>query len=139
MAKGFASVKLVLLQQVIEGGTEAHTLLQIGLGMVAVCGHIFPVFANFKGGKGVAALAGIGLALHPPAALGAMGVYVTVLGLGRISSLASLSAVLSYPLWMILVFRTEYLSLVVFSLLLPLLVIATHRNNIRRLISGKEA
>jgi glycerol-3-phosphate acyltransferase PlsY len=139
MAKGFASVKLCLLQSQVLPGTEPHVILQIGLGLATVCGHIFPLFAGFHGGKGVATMAGIGLALHPLAALCAMGVYAMVFGLSRISSLGSLSAVISYPLWMIGVFRSEFLSLWIFSILVPVLVILTHRQNIRRLIAGKEA
>jgi glycerol-3-phosphate acyltransferase PlsY len=120
-------------------GSEEWILLRIGLGLLAVTGHIFPVFAGFRGGKGVAATAGIGLALHPWAALAAMGIYGLVFLITRLSALGSLSAVVSYPIWMILVFQTEYLWLRIFSIFVPILVIFTHRSNISRLIKGSES
>lgn len=139
MLKGYAAVSLSHFQEQFSPGDESWMLLRIGLGLLAILGHIFPVFANFRGGKGVATMAGIGLALHPAAALCALVIYAAVFALSRISSLGSLVAVLSYPIWMILVFRTEYVSLVVFSIFVPVLVILTHRSNIRRLLQGREA
>jgi len=138
MAKAFIAVHLSHLQEVIEPQTEAWMILRIGLGLLAVCGHIFPVFAGFRGGKGVACLSGMGLALHPYAALFAMGIYVLVFLISRISALASLIAVLSFPLWVILVFPGDELSLKLFSVLVVLLVLLTHRANISRLIRGEE-
>ncbi|MEN8201147.1 MAG: glycerol-3-phosphate 1-O-acyltransferase PlsY [Bacteroidota bacterium] len=138
MGKGFLAVSLSYFQQEIVPGSEWWILVQIGLGLLAVCGHIFPVFAGFRGGKGVAAMAGIGLALHPFAALAAMGIYLLVFLVTRLSALGSLTAVISYPLWMIFVFQTEYVSLRIFSIFVPVLVIITHRANISRLIRGKE-
>jgi glycerol-3-phosphate acyltransferase PlsY len=139
MLKGVAAVNLSYFQDVSLPGEEPWMILRLGLGLLAVTGHIFPVFAGFRGGKGVATLAGIGLALHPFSALCALGVYLLVFLVRRISSLGSLVAVISYPLWMIILFQTEYLSLRIFSLMVPLLVLTTHRSNIRRLIRGREA
>jgi glycerol-3-phosphate acyltransferase PlsY len=139
MLKGFLAVQLSTLQGELAPSSEGAMLLRIALGLVAVAGHIFPIFAGFKGGKGVATMAGAGLALHPLAALCAMGVYATVLAVSRISSLGSLTAVLSYPLWMILVYQTPFLSLRIFSILVPVLVLFTHRSNIRRLLRREEA
>ena len=138
MFKGYAAVSLSYLQTRIPMEGEAWLILRIALGFMAVIGHIFPLFAGFRGGKGVATMAGVGLALHPLAALCTLGVYVLAFAISRISSLGSLAAVLSYPLWLILVFSTGYQSLRVFSLMVPVLVLFTHRKNIRRLLSGKE-
>jgi len=138
MGKAFLAVSLSHFQEEISPGSEGWIILRIGLGLLAVTGHIFPVFAGFRGGKGVAAMAGIGLALHPWAALAAMGIYLLVFLVSRLSALGSLTAVISYPLWMMLVFQTEYWSLRIFSLFVPILVIITHRSNIYRLIKGKE-
>ena len=77
-------------------------IFRIGLGLLAILGHIFPVFADFRGGKGVATMAGVGLALHPFSALASMGVYLLVFLFTRISALGSLVAVLCYPVWIIL-------------------------------------
>ena len=138
MLKGFLAVNLSLLQTEIEPGSERWMMLRIGLGLVAVCGHIFPVFASFKGGKGVAAITGAALAIHPWAALAAMGVYLLVFLVFRISALGSLIAVLSYPAWVFWVFPTESLTIRIFSLVALALVLFTHRSNIRRLLRGEE-
>jgi glycerol-3-phosphate acyltransferase PlsY len=138
MLKGFLAVNLSLLQHEIDPGTEQWMLLRIGLGLVAVCGHIFPVFAGFRGGKGVAAITGAALAIHPWAALAAMGIYLLVFLLFRISALGSLSAALSYPVWIFWVFPSEYLTVRIFSIVVVALVLITHRPNIRRLLKGEE-
>jgi glycerol-3-phosphate acyltransferase PlsY len=138
MAKGYLAVNLAVLQHELSPGSEAWIILRIGLGLLAVVGHIFPVFAGFKGGKGVASITGVALALHPYAALVAMGVYLLVFMITRISALGSLIAVLTYPIWIILVFRSDFLSLRIFSLVVVLLVMITHRSNILRLVRGEE-
>ena len=136
--KGFLAVNLALLQHEIAPGTETWMILKIGLGLLAVVGHIFPVFAGFRGGKGVATITGVALAIHPFAALAAMGVYLLVFLLTRISAMASLTAVLTYPVWIIWVFQSEYLTIRIFSLLVVVLVLITHRSNILRLARGEE-
>jgi acyl phosphate:glycerol-3-phosphate acyltransferase len=138
MAKGYLAVSLSFLQDEIIPGSESWMVLRIALGLLAVVGHIFPVFAGFRGGKGVATVSGVGLAIHPFAALAAMGVYLLVFLITRISALGSLLAVLTYPVWIIWVFKTEYLTIRIFSLVVVLLVLITHRSNIHRLVQGEE-
>jgi len=138
MLKGFLVVSLVHLQSTFTSGTEAWMILKICLGLVAVVGHIFPVFAGFRGGKGVATITGVALGLHPFGALAAMGIYLLVFLLSRISALSSLIAVLTYPVWIIWIFRADYLTIRIFSLLVVVLVLLTHRSNISRLLSGEE-
>jgi glycerol-3-phosphate acyltransferase PlsY len=138
MLKGYLAVNLSHFQEEIDTGTEAWMLVRMGLGLIAVLGHIFPVFAGFRGGKGVAAITGAALAIHPWAALAAMGIYLLVFLLFRISALGSLSAVISYPIWIFWVFSSEYLSVKIFSLVVLALVLITHKSNIRRLLRGEE-
>ncbi|MCK5691189.1 MAG: glycerol-3-phosphate 1-O-acyltransferase PlsY [Bacteroidales bacterium] len=138
MLKGFLAVNLTLLQHEIAPDTEVWMILKIGLGLLAVVGHIFPVFAGFRGGKGVATITGVALAIHPFAALAAMGVYLLVFLLTRISAMGSLTAALTYPVWIIWVFQSEYLTIRIFSLLVVVLVLITHRSNILRLALGEE-
>lgn len=138
MLKGFLAVNLSYLQHEIHPGSEYWMLLRIGLGLLAVAGHIFPLFAGFRGGKGVAAITGAALAIHPWAALAAIGVYVVIFLWFRISALGSLTAVISYPVWVFWVFPSEYLTVRIFSLVVLGLVLVTHRSNIRRLIRGEE-
>ena len=138
MLKGFLAVNLTLLQNEITAESESWMMLKIGLGLLAVIGHIFPVFAGFRGGKGVATITGVGLAIHPFGALAAMGIYLLVFLVTRISALGSLIAVLTYPVWIIWVFRSEYLTIRIFSLMVVVLVLITHRSNILRLVQGEE-
>lgn len=136
--KGFLAVNISFLQDSVTSGSEGWMILRIVLGLMAVAGHIFPVFAGFRGGKGVATMAGVGLAIHPYVALAAVGVYLIIFLIFRLSALGSLLAALSYPVWVILVFRTEFRALWAFSILVPVLLIITHRSNISRLIRGAE-
>lgn len=138
MLKGYAAVNLAGLQDIFVPGNESWMIFRIGLGLAAILGHVFPVFVGFKGGKGVATMTGIGLAVQASSSLAAMGVYLLVFLGFKISALGSLLAALSYPIWVIWVFKTEYLSLKVFSLLVVALVLITHRSNIRRLLKGEE-
>ncbi len=138
MLKGYLAVSLANLQDEIVPDSEGWIILRIGLGLLAVAGHIYPLFAGFKGGKGVATTAGVALALHPFTALAAMGVYLTVFLIFKLSALGSLLAVLSYPFWVIFVFHVEYKAFWVFAILVPILTFITHRSNIQRLIHKEE-
>ena len=101
----------------------------------AVLGHCFPVWLGFKGGKGAATTAGVCFGLAWPVGMAYAVVWVGVAALGRMSSLASLSAVVTAPLaaWAI-----ERADLLPFLVLIALLVIWLHRANIDRLKSGTE-
>jgi glycerol-3-phosphate acyltransferase PlsY len=138
MLKGFLAVNLSYIQQEFDPGSETWMLVRMGLGLIAVLGHILPLFAGFRGGKGVAAITGAALAIHPWAALAAMGVYLLIFLVFKISALGSLSAVLSYPVWVFWVFPSDYLTVRIFSLVVLALVLITHKSNIRRLIRGEE-
>lgn len=134
MGKGFLAVYLSRLQQLVLPGTESLAMLQVILGLLAVTGHLYPLFARFRGGKGVATLAGVGLAIHPLAAVSSLGTYLVTFLVSGISAVGSLAAVVTYPVWMMAVFRSEYKSFWVFSIIVPVLVILTHRSNIKKLI-----
>ncbi len=136
--KGFLAVNLSHLQHEIPTDSEGWMILRIGLGALAVAGHIYPIFARFRGGKGVATMAGIGLAIHPLASLVAIGVYALVFVLFKYSALGSIAAVLSYPVLVIAVFQSEFKSVWIFSIAVPVLTLLTHRSNIIRLLKGQE-
>jgi glycerol-3-phosphate acyltransferase PlsY len=111
----------------------------IGLGMAAVIGHIFPIWANFKGGKGVATLFGLVLALQPVVALSCVGVFIFVLYLTRYVSLSSILAALMLPVCVLWIWNENEVLYRVFTLLVALLVIFTHQKNIGRLLRGVES
>jgi glycerol-3-phosphate acyltransferase PlsY len=128
--KGFIPVTLAIFWHFSESA--------IGLtGLAAFLGHLYPVFLRFKGGKGVAPALGIYLAICPWAVLIASLLFVGVVGLWRIVSLASMSAALFMPflIW-ILAGSFSYL---IMSICISILVILRHRANIRRLLRGQES
>ncbi len=114
--------------------------LQIAVGLSTLIGHIWPVWLNWKGGKAVATGLGIFLGLSWQVGLATLGIFLLMITIFRIVSLASISAALSLPLMMFLSFKNSSISLpfLVISLLAMLLVIWRHRENINRLIKGKE-
>lgn len=138
MLKGWTAVSLLHFQPDVGKGEETYMILSILLGILAVIGHIFPVLAGFRGGKGVATISGVCFALHPAATAAALGIFILVLMLTKYVSLGSISAGISFPVWVILVFRSPYFSLWIFSIVATILLIITHRKNIRRLKQGQE-
>ncbi|MFP4663617.1 MAG: glycerol-3-phosphate 1-O-acyltransferase PlsY [Bacteroidales bacterium] len=138
VGKAYAAASLALLQNVWLPDTEAFLLWQIGLGMLAVLGHLFPVYIGFRGGKGVAGMLGVVLAIHAPAALCAFAVFVLVLFVTRIVSISSVSAGLSFPLFIIFLFGESQIALIIFSVIAAILLLITHKRNLKRLLSGQE-
>ena len=113
---------------------------QVAIGLSTLIGHIWPVWLNWKGGKAVATGLGIFLGLSWQVGLATLGVFIIMITLFRIVSLASVSASLALPLIMFLSFSGANISLpfLIVSLLAMILVIWRHRENIVRLIRGKE-
>ncbi|MCX7986237.1 MAG: glycerol-3-phosphate 1-O-acyltransferase PlsY [Bacteroidales bacterium] len=136
IAKGFVAVSLVGFTQFVPH-SDSRILFQLVLGFAALLGHVFPIFANFKGGKGVATLLGVVLALSPIPALLAFGVFVVVLLISKYVSVGSMIAAISYALMICLIFYSP-LSLKIASLLMAVAVIFTHRKNIQRLLNKTE-
>ena len=112
---------------------------KIILVVAAVLGHIFPIFAGFRGGKGVATLAGAVLAVYSPAVLLCLATFVVVLMVSHYVSLSSMTAGVMFPIYMVFVYHQTYVPLIVFGCVIALLLIITHRKNIKRLIAGTES
>ena len=138
MLKGLAAVMLSHLAG-YPAGSDAMFNLKVALVAAAVIGHILPVFAGFKGGKGVATLAGAVLGVYPLAVLLCLVVFAVVFGLTRYVSMGSMSAGVAFPVFVIGVFGERSLALIVFSVVIALLLLFTHRKNIRRLLSHTES
>lgn len=139
MLKGLLAVKLALLLPYYVQNDFARTNFQIGLGLAAVLGHIFPVWAEFRGGKGVATLFGLVLGISPWTALGCVGVFLLVLFLTRFVSLSSILASLAFPVFIIVIFNVDNEAYRIFAITVALLVILTHQKNITRLLRGSES
>jgi glycerol-3-phosphate acyltransferase PlsY len=113
--------------------------MQLGLGLAAVVGHIFPIWAEFRGGKGVASLFGMVLGIQPNVALCCVGVFILVLYLTRWVSLSSILASIAFPIFILVIFNEPEKLYRVFALTVAMLVLLTHQKNIGRLINGSES
>lgn len=124
---------------------DDFTLVQIIAGISAVIGHIWTVFASFKGGKGIATALGMLIMIVTIDMLVAIGVFIVVITLSRYVSLASLAGAVAVPLTLIVrenIFHVNipnYNTLLPFLILVALLAIFTHRKNVIRLIDGNES
>ena len=138
MLKGLIAAKLALLLPFYHQNEFELTNFQIGLGLAAVLGHIFPVWAEFRGGKGVATLFGLIIAVSPWTALSCSGVFLLVLFMTRFVSLSSILASLAFPVFILVIFNVDNTAYRIFAIAVALLVIMTHQKNISRLLSGNE-
>jgi glycerol-3-phosphate acyltransferase PlsY len=113
--------------------------LELALGITAVMGHLFPVFAGFRGGKGVATLFGMVLAINLPAALLCVGVFIAVLLITRYVSLSSITAGFTYLIGVTFIFPLYIKSVIIYGMCICVLILVTHQKNIERLLKGKES
>jgi len=141
--KGYLACNIVFLfgkiPFTIELIPETSDCIQYQLlfGIASVFGHVFPIFAGFKGGKGVATITGIVLAIAPIPTLLAMSVFVVTLLLSRYVSLSSIFAGISFPI-IILLSHSLPMAFQIFSILVAITLLLTHRKNIERLIHRQE-
>lgn len=138
VAKGFVAVSLGHFATFMQG-SDAMFTFKIVLVAAAVLGHIFPVFAGFKGGKGVATLAGSVLGVYPPAVLLCLATFIVVLFFSKYVSLSSMVSGVMFPIYIAFVFQERSRSLIVFGCVVALLLLFTHRKNIKRLINHTES
>jgi glycerol-3-phosphate acyltransferase PlsY len=136
--KGFVAVNLARISTYFSG-TENFVDLQLALGGFAVLGHIYPVFAGFRGGKGVACMFGIILAIAPLPTLIALGIFLITLFTTKYVSLSSIVSGFTFPFLIMFVFKTTIQSLIIFSLIVAILLLLTHQKNIERLIRKEES
>ena len=139
MLKGIVAVKLALLLPEYADSETNLQNLQTGLGLAAVIGHIYPIWADFRGGKGVATLFGLVLGISPFTALGCVGVFILVLYLTRFVSLSSILASVAFPIFILVIFNVDNPAYRVFAIAVALMVLLTHQKNIGRLLKGSES
>jgi glycerol-3-phosphate acyltransferase PlsY len=138
MLKGFLAVKLSILSA-FTWTSEPFVNLQVALGLAAVVGHIFPIWADFRGGKGIATLFGMIVGIQPLVAVSLVAVFMLMLYFTRYVSLSSISASIAFPLLILFIFREPEVSYRVFAIATACLVVLTHYKNINRLINGNES
>ncbi|HVS92483.1 MAG TPA: glycerol-3-phosphate 1-O-acyltransferase PlsY [Mucilaginibacter sp.] len=140
--KGFTATNLAFFIGVsTTGGPHSNYIsYQLALGIVAVMGHLFPIFAGFRGGKGIATLFGMVLAINLSAALLCVVVFVAVLLVTRYVSLSSITGGFTYLIGVTFIYNKYTNNLVViFGMGICLLILVTHQKNIERLLKGKES
>lgn len=140
--KGWTATNLpYLLDATIVGNHDAPQFVnvQLALGVIAVLGHLFPIFAGFRGGKGVATLFGMVLAIHWPAALVCVSVFIVVLLVTHYVSLSSIMAGFAFPFSVAFIFKTTVPSILLYGIAICALILVTHQKNIERLLKGKES
>ena len=140
--KGWTATNLAYFIGVSTTGaynSPAYINYALALGIAAVMGHLFPIFAGFRGGKGIATLFGMILAINLPAALVCVGVFIVVLLITRYVSLGSIIAGFTYPICVTFVFPMYIRSVIIYGMCMCLLILVTHQKNIERLLKGTES
>ncbi len=137
--KGVVATSLYIVLPYYLSHELARTNLMIGLGLASVIGHIFPIWANFRGGKGVATLLGMAVAIQPLVALCCIGVFLIVLYLTRFVSLSSMLAGVSFMIFILFIFNEKETLYRVFAVIVALMVVLTHQKNIGRILKGTES
>lgn len=139
--KGWTATSMATLLFYADAVSEERLVFfKLAFGVLAVLGHIFPVYVRFKGGKGVATLLGMVLSIHMDAALLCIAIFLIVLLASKYVSLGSIIAALAFPIVMLLpIFSPEKPILIIFGFVIFALVVLTHQKNIVRLINGEES
>lgn len=140
IAKGLLAASLVWLlpKGWVLTDSVQFVNLQLLFGLLSVVGHIFPVFSGFKGGKGIATLLGMVLAIHLVPALVCLALFVALLLLTKYVSLSSIIATVSFPLLLIFIFKADEPLFLAFGVSAAIMVVLTHQKNIKRLVEGNE-
>lgn len=118
--------------------SEYNAIFLVTLSFAAVIGHVFPLFAGFRGGKGVATLLGIAIALFPYEIMILVGIFILVFILFKYVSLASIIASVCFPFVSFYIVGTTEIAYIVFAIIVALFVPLTHIKNIKRLCRGEE-
>jgi glycerol-3-phosphate acyltransferase PlsY len=136
--KGYVATQLSTYFSGYVEGEYFIVQLKLLLGLIAVTGHLFPIFAGFKGGKGIATLLGIFIGLYPLPAFVSLGIFLLIFTVTRIVSLSSLAAITAYPIITYFFFQIHNLFFTTFAVIFVGIAWYTHRQNIKRLLKGKE-
>lgn len=139
VAKGWLAASLPVLFSLAGKGSSELVNLQILTGVAAITGHVYPVFAGFRGGKGVGSTVGVLLALNPVLTVSCLGVFLAVLFITGYVSVSSMSFGVAFPVLLLTLFETPSIIFKIFSVMMAVALIFTHKSNIKRLIKGEES
>lgn len=133
ITKGVIATSLYILIPFYLQNELGRTNFMIVLGLAAVLGHIFPIWADFKGGKGVATILGMALVIQPIVALICIVVFLITLCITRFVSLSSMLASIVFMVLILFIFKENETSYRVFAIIVALMVVVTHQKDIGRL------
>jgi acyl phosphate:glycerol-3-phosphate acyltransferase len=137
--KGYLAVGLAYFCKKDFGShNEFYAFFKMILAFVAVFGHVLPVFAGFKGGKGIATSLGVVISLLPGGALVSFAVFMIVLLITHYVSMGSMAASIVFPFVSYFIFDCNEWAYIVFSIVVVIFIFFTHRKNIGRLRKGEE-
>ncbi|MEI6189750.1 MAG: glycerol-3-phosphate 1-O-acyltransferase PlsY [Chitinophagia bacterium] len=139
VTKGVIATSLYVLIPFYMSHELARTNFMIALGMVAVLGHILPIWANFRGGKGVATLLGMTLAIQPIVAIICLSIFLISLISTRFVSLSSIIASVAFMVLILFVFDEKETLYRLFAMIVAMMVVVTHHKNISRIYNGTES
>jgi glycerol-3-phosphate acyltransferase PlsY len=122
----------------LEGYKDEFLILQLCGSFSAVFGHVFPLFAHFRGGKGVATSLGIVIGINPYAALVCLAIFLLVFISSRYVSLGAIISALCFPFVSYFMIQEDARIMIIFTVVLGVMVILAHRKNIDRLWKGEE-
>jgi glycerol-3-phosphate acyltransferase PlsY len=122
----------------LVGYKDEFLILQLCGAFSAVVGHVFPIFANFRGGKGVATSLGIVIGINPCAAIVCLAIFLVVFLSSRYVSLGAIISALCFPFISYFMINEDARIMIVFTVVLGVMVILAHRKNIDRLWKGEE-
>ena len=138
VTKGFFASILPLF--IADNYSENQLLLfQLVTSLACIIGHVFPIFAQFRGGKGVASSLGIIIGINPVSAAISLGIFMIIFLLFKFVSLGAIVTAISYPFVSLFLVKEDTHVMIIFSILLGFLIIISHRKNIKRLINGEES
>ena len=137
--KGYAAASTpLLLSHMYIGFKDEILILQLTASFCAIIGHVFPVLANFKGGKGVASTLGIIIAINPETAFICLGCFILVFSVWKYVSLGAIVASVLFPFVSYFFMLEDARIMIIFSIVISLIVLFSHRKNIQRLLRGEE-
>ncbi|MGY8931686.1 MAG: glycerol-3-phosphate 1-O-acyltransferase PlsY [Flavobacteriales bacterium] len=136
--KGWLAVNYIFFISSLSKNLDLVFEQQLVFGIAAVIGHLFPIYTGFRGGKGIATLLGLLVGIQPAAALLSSLVFIIIFFISRYVSLSSIFAALAFPIIIYFLSDSTDVSLIIFSIFVPLLAIITHQKNIERLLKGEE-
>ncbi len=136
--KGFAAASLVYASPEISGQTTELRNIQMLFGAFAVLGHVYPVFARFRGGKGIATLLGVTVAISWQVSLLCIGIFIFVVWVSKYISLGSMLASAASPFFAYIIYGSNERFFIYFCIAVAMMVLYTHRANIERLRAGTE-